>query len=343
MNTFLYKTGNECIDITGGFISCPYTLTGTSVEVIKNSDNIQLNPNGAGRHTSLSHNTAINLTEYKSIYFDIEVVSNSGANQWTRLGLSTNNNQNDYGIGEVTIENTVGRKIYYIDLTDKTGLAFVKAHINCGTGAVSPFMNIKIYNIWLEENLEKLPVLTDLSSAIQYSENINSKISTLKIKLENSLIQKGVSCSNTDKFSSLIDKVNNISLEGLGGKKWATGTVTSSSTTIQYISSKGGTANNKHYSATINNLSFIPSVVIVYGSATGNGSYNALSVYCKHYNNYAIAVYASTEFSTINTYELPVLLNMVESEAILEDGVIMPVYGRNTTFASKTYNWIAFE
>ena len=210
MNTFLYKTGDECVDITGGFISSPYTLAGTSVTVIKNSDNMQLNPNGTGRHTTLSHNTAINLTKYKSIYFDIEVVSTLGTNQWPRLGLSTNNNQNDYGVGEVTIENTIGRKLYHIDLTDKTDLAFVKAHINCGAGAVSPFMNIKIYNIWLEENFEKLPVSTDLSSAIQYSENIESKISTLKIKLENNLIQKGVSCSNTDKFSSLINKVQDI-------------------------------------------------------------------------------------------------------------------------------------
>ena len=133
-----------------------------------------------------------NLTKYKSIYFDIEVVSALGTNQWPRLGLSTNNNQNDYGVGEVTIENTVGRKLYYIDLTDKTELAFVKAHINSGSGAVSPFMNIKIYNIWLEENLEKLPTSTDLSNAIQYNENINSEISTLKIKLENNLIQKRV-------------------------------------------------------------------------------------------------------------------------------------------------------
>lgn len=263
MSTFLYKTGDECIDITGGFISSPYTLAGTSVTVIKNSDNMQLNPNGTGRHTTLSHNTAINLTKYKSIYFDIEVVSTLGGNQWPRLGLSVNNNQNDYGVGEVTIENTIGRKLYHIDLTDKTDLAFVKAHINCGTGAVSPFMNIKIYNIWLEENLEKLPVSTDLSSAIQCNENINSKISNLKIKLENNLIQKGVQCSKTDKMSSLIDKVNNISLESLGGKKWATGTVNNSnfnqSLSLSLLSS-GTVSVNK---ATLTGLGFKPSIVIM--------------------------------------------------------------------------------
>ena len=223
MSTFLYKVGDECIDITGGFISCPYTLTGTSVNVIKNSDNIQLNPNGKGRYTSVSHNTAIDLTEYKSIYFDIEVVSTLGANQWARLGISVNNNQNDYGVGEVTIENQVGRKLYCIDLTNKTGLAFVKAHINSGTGAVSPFINIKIYNIWLEGNLEKLSSSSSLVDSVDYIKNVNDEIYSLKAKLENNLITKGVECSRIDKMSSLIDKVNNISLESLGGRKWASG------------------------------------------------------------------------------------------------------------------------
>ena len=263
MSTFLYKTGNECTDITGGFISSPYALAGTSVTVIKNSDNMQLNPNGKGRYTTLSHNTAIDLTEYKSIYFDIEVVSTLGANQWPRLGLSTNNNQNDYGVGEVTIENTIGRKLYHIDLTDKTGLAFVKAHINSGSGAVAPFLNIKIYNIWLEKNLEKLPISTDLSNTIQYSENINSEISALKIKLKNNLVGKGIECNSSNTISALIDKISDISVESLGGRKWASGNVN--------YSSSAGTALG---SITIaHNADFTPSLAFVVAEKfwTGNG------------------------------------------------------------------------
>ena len=251
MSPFLYKTGDECIDITGGFISCPYTLTGTSVEVIKNSDNMQLNPNGSGRHTTLSHNTAIDLAKYKSIYFDIEVVSTLGANQWARLGLSTNNNQNDYGVGEVTIENTVGRKLYYIDLTDKTGLAFVKAHINSGTGAVSPFMNIKIYNIWLEENLEKLPTSSSLVNTVEYVKNVNDEIYYLKNKLENNLIGKGVECSDNCTMSSLINKINDIAI----GKKWASGLIVEETLTAD--------ANRTITKSITTNLSFTPSLVFV--------------------------------------------------------------------------------
>lgn len=315
MSTFLYKTGDECIDITGSFISCPYTLAGTSVEVIKNSDNIQLNPNGTGKHTTLSHNTAINLTKYKSIYFDIEVVSTLGANQWPRLGLSTNNNQNDYGVGEVTIENIIGRKLYHIDLTDKTDLAFVKAHINCGTGAVSPFMNIKIYNIWLEENLEKLPTSTDLSSAIQYNENINSEISTLKIKLKNNLIQKGVSCSNTDKFSSLINKVNDISLESLGGRKWASGI-------LNY------TKDTDVASITIaHNSDFTPTLAFVIFEL-----YWTSEVTCAY-----VGVSNLGTMSTYNGYTTATTLNL-----ILNDSTITFSYNKTGSMKGNLY-WYVFE
>lgn len=342
MSTFLYKTGDECIDITGGFISSPYTLTGTSVEVIKNSDNMQLNPNGSGRHTTLSHNTAIDLTEYKSIYFDIEVVSALGGNQWTRLGLSTNNNQNDYGVGEVTIENTVGRKIYYIDLTDKTGLAFVKAHINCGTGAVSPFMNIKIYNIWLEENLEKLPVSTDLSNAIQYNENINSKISTLKIKLENNLIQKGVQCSKTDKMSSLIDKVNNISLESLGGKKWASGvSIVSSRTNLFYT--LNGTYSSSCYYFDIPLLEFKPSNVVFIGKASSSISgyvSNLTQTYVTNEDMY-INVYSKYTNSSSTS---ATTVGYKASGNVFQDNVAMriPCIG-DTSIKNIEVSWIAFE
>lgn len=329
MSTFLYKTGDECIDITGGFISCPYTLAGTSVEVIKNSDNIQLNPNGTGKHTSLSHNTAINLTKYKSIYFDIEVVSILGANQWPRLGLSTNNNQNDYEVGEVTIENTIGRKLYHIDLTDKTDLAFVKAHINSGTGAVSPFMNIKIYNIWLEENLEKLPVSTDLSSAIQYSENINSKISTLKIKLENNLIQKGVSCSNTDKFSSLINKVNDISLESLGGRKWASGSLT-----VDMIMSNNGTVQSKKISCT---LDFIPRFVFIGGAYVSFREYD----YTMAEHGLFISNLDNVRPSSRTTDRY------VSITGLSETGFTINVLGTSTSYYTKLSitdgTWYAFE
>lgn len=315
MSTFLYKTGDECIDITGGFISSPYTLAGTSVTVIKNSDNMQLNPNGTGRHTTLSHNTAINLTKYKSIYFDIEVVSTLGGNQWPRLGLSVNNNQNDYGVGEVTIENTIGRKLYHIDLTDKTDLAFVKAHINCGAGAVSPFMNIKIYNIWLEENLEKLPVSTDLSSAIQYNENINSEISTLKIKLENNLIQKGVQCSKTDKMSSLIDKVNEISLESLGGRKWASGI-------LNYARDTGVA------SITIaHNSDFTPTLAFVIFESYWTGEVN-----CDY-----VGVSNLGTMSTDNNYTTPTTLDL-----ILNDSTITFSRNKSGSMNGNLY-WYVFE
>ena len=192
---------------------------------------------------------------------------------------------------------------------------------------------------------DRLPLLNENSSLNEvtsfYEKYIKQDISNKEF-LKNVLTSKEIEC-NDDKMLNLINKVGNIEI----GKKWASGTVTSSSATIQYKSANGATTNNKHYSATINNLSFVPSVVIVYGrfttSSSGSAKINMTSVYCKHFNNYAVTMQVADEYSSVNTYALPVLLDMIESEAILEDGIIMPVYGKNTNMASRTYNWIAFE
>lgn len=194
----------------------------------------------------------------------------------------------------------------------------------------------------MKEPITTLPTTASLKQAIVYNKEIEKEIDYQLFRFEEVLKEKGIEVLPFEKkMSSLIDKVsNNI------GKKWASGTVTSSSATIQYISANGTTTNNKHYSTAINNLSFAPSVVIVYGRFTTSSSsakINVVSVYCKSFNNYAITMQVANEYSSANTYALPVLLDMVESEAILEDGVVMPVYGKNTNFASKTYNWIAFE
>ena len=318
MSTFLYKIGDECIDITGGFISSPYALAGTSVAVIKNSDNMQLNPNGVSKYTTLSHNNAIDLTEYKRIYFDIEVTSTLGTNQWVRLGLSTTNNSNDYGVGEVSVKNQIGRKLYYIDLDNKSGLAFVKAHINSGAGAISPFISMKIHNIWLEKTIEKLPISSSLVDTVEHVKNVNDEIYFLKAKLENNLIEKGIECSDTNKMSSLIDKITNIEL----GIKWASGNLGT------YFNSN----NNRVWSSvTVEmNLSFIPSTIFIFIDYINSMTETAFII-----SN----IYANSDNQCTTTPYIHFYINQVDSQSFNLN------YKMNGTVNKKAYilSWYAFE
>ena len=312
MITFLYKLGNECKDITGGFISCPYALAGTSVNVIKNSDNMQLSPNGISKYTTLSHNNAIDLTEYKRIYFDIEVPSTLGGNQWVRLGLSTTNNSNDYGVGEVSVKNQIGRKLYYIDLDNKSGLAFVKAHINSGANAISPFTSMKIYNIWLEKTIEKIPISSNLAKSVEYVENIKNEVYSLRIKLINNLINKGVECSVSDKLTELISKVDGITLESLGGKKWAKGKFESSNITV--------------------NLEFTPNIVICFYMQ--DSWYHGVSLTIRtsdYYNSdFGYRAYRANSYSPLLTSSFIEIEE--KSFSTSENGAF-----------NTNYNWIAIE
>ena len=61
-----------------------------------------------------------------------------------------------------------------------------------------------------------------LVDLVDFTEEINKEIEYQSFKLKNNLIEKGVECSDTDKMSSLIDKIASIE----PGKKWASGSIT---------------------------------------------------------------------------------------------------------------------
>ena len=61
--------------------------------------------------------------------------------------------------------------------------------------------------------------MATLKNLVDETTNIKNELVECHTNLKNNLIEKGVECSDTDKMSSLIDKVLNIEL----GKKWASG------------------------------------------------------------------------------------------------------------------------
>lgn len=113
------------------------------------------------------------------------------------------------------------------------------------------YYKLKLSN-YLNEN-------TSLSNALTSLSNKKDDIKAMKNNLYSILSEKGIECSEADKMSSLIDKVNDISLKSLGGIKWANGTYTISNAT---------------QSVTIStNLDFAPTIVLVIANAQVYGTF----------------------------------------------------------------------
>ena len=106
--------------------------------------------------------------------------------------------------------------------------------------------------------------MATLKSLVNETTNIKNELIECYSNLKSNLIQKEVECSEDDKFSSLIEKINEISV----GRKWASGEDT--------LSHKN-TGVYKLYSKTINNLEFVPSLVFCYSKHLfGDASVNYL-------------------------------------------------------------------
>ncbi len=90
--------------------------------------------------------------------------------------------------------------------------------------------------------------MSTLKQLVDETTNIKNELKTCHANLKNNLTEKGVECSDTDKLSSLANKVGEIEL----GKKWASGEhiVNFPSTFVYSVE------------IDLSNLSFTPSVVV---------------------------------------------------------------------------------
>lgn len=62
----------------------------------------------------------------------------------------------------------------------------------------------------VKETVATIPIVSNLKQVIEHSKEIKKEIEYQSLKLKNNLIKKGVECSDSDKMSSLVDRVNNI-------------------------------------------------------------------------------------------------------------------------------------
>lgn len=160
---------------------------------------------------------------------------------------ATTNNEYDYRIVRDT-----GAKYTNTACNAKIGTRVVcNINSNIEVENKTSYYKLKLSN-YLSENASLSNTLTSLS-------NKKDDIKAMKNNLYSILSKKSVECSEDDRMSSLIDKVNDISLKSLGGIKWANGTYTISDATKSVTIST--------------NLEFTPTTVLVIANAQVYGSF----------------------------------------------------------------------
>lgn len=160
--------------------------------------------------------------------------------------------------------------------------------------------------------------MTTLKNLVDETTNIKNELVECHSNLKNNLIEKGVECSDTNKMSSLIDKIANIEL----GKKWASGNLGT------YFYSNN---NSLWKSVTVEmNLSFIPSMIFIFIDYSNSMTKAAFII-----SN----IYANSDKQYTTTSYSHFYINQVDSQSFNLN------YKMNGTVTKSAYilSWYAFE
>lgn len=177
---------------------------------------------------------------------------------------------------------------------------------------------------------------TSLSSALGVLENKKETIKGLKENLYNSLIEKGTDASSGDSFETLISKVSTIST----GKKWASGLVVSSSTSIKFNCPSGHTNSHGFITISKTNIGFTPKLIIAINRYVGTaaGGYDYYSIYDGYSTIYANGVVRSAPFLNNSYGDVYTHTFKADDKIITTDNYIIPVAPYSCNF-----EWYAFE
>ena len=177
--------------------------------------------------------------------------------------------------------------------------------------------------------------MATLKSLVDETTVIKNELKTCHTNLKNNLSAKGVGVLNSDKMPSLINKINDITLSSLGGKKFATGTVTSSSSSISWDTWEYNQSTSLP-SVTIN-LDFIPSTVILIATQDYTAGF---TIYTTHIQNlYSSGYSLFTVYEYGKRYANAGVMNFKRKEEYTNTtSIMLPVRSVNDVF-----KWVAFE
>lgn len=161
---------------------------------------------------------------------------------------------------------------------------------------------------------------------------IANRIQVDKNTAASNLNIKGVSANGNEALASLVSKIGNISIAGMGGKKFVSGTINVSSDTKKFSSLSGnlstvGAVIDSNYLTF--NLNFKPSFIIAFQPGPTQTDYAYISFMHK---NFVFTGVAKHTTKTNTGYLIQPI--------IIENTVYYPLYG---TPENLIFNYIAFE
>lgn len=178
-----------------------------------------------------------------------------------------------------------------------------------------------------------LPDSSSLKEFVDVQEAITDTVEMLKNNLKSNLESKNVNVSNSDKLSDLINKIHDIPL----GKKWASGTVSITSSTKTFNGTWGSTDNT--YYAEVKGFDFVPSSIIVYSE---NPPHRLIYNKGETYNSKQIVTTNKISWNGGTGHSFAYFAT---SPCVVENGhFILPVTAYGLTPAPPfTMSWVAYE
>lgn len=148
--TYLYNLGDECINLTNGWVSETNGIGGTTyIPITKNVNNMEANISSAKASNPITNNK-IDLTNVHNIFIDCELISETGTGgKLFFLEVKDLKNQDLTPYVKQYAINTelVARSIYALNVSDLVGSYYIRVVNYAGTGYA---INTKIHKIWLE-------------------------------------------------------------------------------------------------------------------------------------------------------------------------------------------------
>lgn len=227
---YLYNDGDECTDITGGWVDEFAINDATYIRknIIKNTNNMQI-INEEYKYLSCGTKNLIDITNYKYLYMEYEVISpcsivSNEFREGVNFGVVKSKTETSFSGNRYACDNdSIGKHISFVDLSN----LYNEYYVRLSSWAVnnSNYANFKISKIWLVKNHEVVnkdnivTILNNEGIETDGSETANDLIYKIsnnlieaqKEELKNILISKGVEVADSEnKMSILIQKVNEL-------------------------------------------------------------------------------------------------------------------------------------
>ena len=149
---WLYKDGNEYVDVTGGFKQGGY-IRGSSYSMTKNENFIELKASGTSTSTvSFVNNNSIDFSKYSKLkVYSLNTTNNTASSQ-SVIAIRTSNSTISTSATDILARLILPHnsdKIHEIDISNVNSVGYIQCTAD-KWDATSVTNIFKIYKIWLE-------------------------------------------------------------------------------------------------------------------------------------------------------------------------------------------------